>query len=231
MFEVALAAGQSRPYGAAYPGAFFRKRKMFAAGTARLIDIVVSAMGLIILAPLLLVLALLVYITDPGPVLFGHQRIGRDARFFRCLKFRTMVVDAEARLQEMLERDPEARAEWLAEHKLRRDPRITRIGRFLRRSSLDELPQLINVLIGDMSLVGPRPIVIDEVQRYGRYFLNYCSVRPGITGLWQVCGRSNVSYVRRVAMDVAYVRKKCLMLDVRIMAMTLPSVLKFNGAY
>ena len=231
MLEVAFHAEHARPGADICSALRLRNRSTASDAVVRLTDIVVSLLGLIFLAPLMLIIAVLVYVTDPGPVLFGHQRVGRNARFFRCLKFRTMVVDAEARLQDMLERDPWARAEWEAEHKLRSDPRITRIGRFLRRSSLDELPQLFNVLIGEMSLVGPRPIVIEEVQRYGRYFLSYCSVRPGITGLWQVCGRNDVSYTRRVAMDVTYVRRKSLVLDMQIMLLTFPSVLKLRGAY
>lgn len=231
MFEVALQLDHGRAEAVAISDTHLRNCSRTAAMAARVTDVVFSLVGIVFLAPLMLVIAILVYVSDPGPILFGHRRIGRDARFFRCLKFRTMVVDAEARLQEMLERDTGARSEWQAEHKLRRDPRITRIGRFLRRSSLDELPQLFNVLVGDMSLVGPRPIVLEEVQRYGRHFLSYCSVRPGITGLWQVCGRNDVSYARRVAMDITYVRRKSLMLDLQIILLTLPSVLKFRGAY
>jgi exopolysaccharide production protein ExoY len=142
-----------------------------------------------------------------------------------------MVIDADARLKDLLERDPQARAEWEADHKLRNDPRITRIGHFLRKSSLDELPQFFNVLMGEMSLVGPRPIVADEIVKYGRYFANYCRVRPGITGLWQISGRNDVSYRRRVAMDIAYVRSKSLALDMSILLLTVPRVVARRGSY
>jgi lipopolysaccharide/colanic/teichoic acid biosynthesis glycosyltransferase len=197
----------------------------------RLLDITIAAALILALAPLLALVAMIIYVSDPGPVLFGHKRIGRGGQTFLCLKFRSMVVDAQQRLQELLASDPVARAEWERDHKLKRDPRITAIGSFLRQSSLDELPQLFNVLRGDMSLVGPRPIVFDEVPRYRRYFSDYCEVRPGITGLWQVSGRNDVSYRRRVAMDVTYVRSASLRLNLRILAMTVPSVLKSQGSY
>jgi lipopolysaccharide/colanic/teichoic acid biosynthesis glycosyltransferase len=141
-----------------------------------------------------------------------------------------MVSDADVRLVQLLAESAQAREEWARDHKLRRDPRITPIGSFLRRSSLDELPQLFNVLKGEMSLVGPRPIVHSEIERYGRYFREYCRVRPGITGLWQISGRSNVSYRRRVALDVTYVRSKSLVLDIKILALTLPCVLVARGS-
>jgi lipopolysaccharide/colanic/teichoic acid biosynthesis glycosyltransferase len=179
----------------------------------------------------MLVVTALIMVTDPGPVIFGHQRIGRDGRLFRCLKFRSMVVDAQERLAELLSRDEQARAEWARDQKLKNDPRITKIGNFLRRSSLDELPQLFNVLRGDMSLVGPRPIVQGERPRYGRYIEAYHSVRPGITGLWQISGRNDVSYRRRVALDVAYSRSKSFTLDIKILMMTVPNVLLAKGSY
>ena len=197
---------------------------------ARLVDLALALSAIIFLAPLMLVVAACVYIVDPGPILFGHRRLGKHGRTFRCWKFRSMVVDADARLRELLEDDPVARAEWEADHKLRADPRITKIGHFLRKSSLDELPQFFNVLFGEMSLVGPRPIVGDEVIKYGRYFANYCSVRPGITGLWQISGRNDISYRRRVAIDVAYVKSKSLRLDVGILLATVPCVMARRGA-
>ena len=197
----------------------------------RTLDVLLSLSALIFLAPLLLLVALLVYIVDPGPVLFGHRRLGKDGRTFRCWKFRSMVVDADVRLRALLESDPTARAEWEADHKLRNDPRITRIGQFLRKSSLDELPQFFNVLMGEMSLVGPRPIVGDEVAKYGRYFADYCRVRPGITGLWQISGRNDVSYRRRVALDVSYVRSKSVALDMGILLLTVPRVVARRGSY
>jgi lipopolysaccharide/colanic/teichoic acid biosynthesis glycosyltransferase len=142
-----------------------------------------------------------------------------------------MLVDSDARLRQLLAESPEARAEWERDHKLRNDPRITALGSFLRRSSLDELPQLFNVLTGEMSLVGPRPIVTAEVKRYGRRFGHYCSVRPGITGLWQVSGRNDVSYRRRVAIDTCYAQRQSLALDLRILVATIPSVLLRKGSY
>jgi len=197
----------------------------------RIFDIVGSTAGIVFFAPLMAVIALLIYITSGGPILFSQQRIGKCARPFWCLKFRTMVVDAQARLEELLANDPVARAEWELEHKLHNDPRITKLGAFLRKSSLDELPQFFNVLVGDMSLVGPRPIVLDEITRYGRYFGEYCRVRPGITGLWQVSGRNDVTYRRRVALDVSYVRSRRFLANFRILMLTVTSVLMAKGSY
>ena len=197
----------------------------------RAFDVLIALAALVFVGPLMLVVAGCIYIVDPGPVLFGHQRIGRDGRAFRCWKFRSMVVDADARLAALLGSDPVARSDWQRDHKLRNDPRITIFGRFLRRSSLDELPQLFNVVIGEMSVVGPRPIVAAEAPRYGRYFNDYCRVRPGITGLWQISGRNDVSYRRRVALDVLYVRSKSLVLDLKIVLLTVPRVLLSKGAY
>lgn len=206
-------------------------RTSFHAGAIRAIDVVASALALLLFTPLLLILAVVIYVSNPGPIIFGHVRIGRDGRRFRCLKLRSMVTDADVRLKALLASDPMAREEWARDHKLRNDPRITRIGAFLRKSSLDELPQFLNVLRGEMSLVGPRPIVDAEVPRYGRYFRDYCSVRPGITGLWQISGRNDVSYRRRVALDVAFARSRTLPLYTRILAMTVPSVLGQHGSY
>jgi len=196
----------------------------------RLFDIMIAAALLIFLAPLLLLVAALVYIVDPGPIFFAHRRLGQDGRSFPCLKFRSMVVDAEQRLNRLLVTSAEAREEWARDFKLKHDPRITRIGHFLRKSSIDELPQLINVLRGEMSLVGPRPIVEKEIARYGRYYAHYSAVKPGLTGLWQVSGRNSVSYRRRVALDVSYARNKSLGLDLRILVMTVPAVLLAKGS-
>jgi lipopolysaccharide/colanic/teichoic acid biosynthesis glycosyltransferase len=170
-------------------------------------------------------------VQDGGPVLFGHHRIGFQGRTFRCWKFRSMVVDAEERLASLLARDSEARSEWEADHKLRQDPRVTWLGRFIRASSIDELPQLFNVLAGEMSLVGPRPIVTAEVGRYGRWFQWYCSVRPGITGLWQVSGRNDINYRKRVAMDVYYAKRRSSALYLRLIIATIPAVLSRHGSY
>lgn len=197
----------------------------------RIFDIIIASLALLFTGPLLLVVALGVKLYDGGPALFSHTRIGRGARPFQCLKFRSMVVNAEERLTTLLTSDPAAAAEWARDHKLKSDPRITPLGDFLRRSSLDELPQLINVLRGDMSIVGPRPIVHAEVSRYGRRFEHYCAVRPGITGLWQVSGRNDTSYRRRVAMDAFYARNKTLGWDIKIILLTIPAVLLAKGSY
>ena len=197
----------------------------------RSFDLTVAIAAIVFLAPLLIVVAALVFCEDRGPVFFKQERIGRDGKRFNCLKFRSMVLDADRALANLLNSDPEARAEWDADQKLRRDPRITRVGAFIRKWSLDELAQFFNVVQGHMSVVGPRPIIQEEVKRYGRYFQTYCSVRPGITGLWQVSGRNDVSYRRRVAMDTMYVRSKALWRDAAIIAMTVPAVLAQKGSY
>lgn len=168
---------------------------------------------------------------DGGPVLFAHYRVGRDGRRFRVYKFRSMVVDAQTALEELLARHPELRAEWERDHKLRNDPRVTRLGRFLRKTSLDELPQLLNVLKGEMSLVGPRPIEDAELSRYGRAVRHYLASKPGITGLWQVSGRNDTDYGRRVAMDRYYAEKGSVLLDLGILARTVLVVLGRRGAY
>jgi lipopolysaccharide/colanic/teichoic acid biosynthesis glycosyltransferase len=200
-------------------------------GAEEVIDLTLAFLLLIFLLPLLALTAFAIYSSDGGPVLFRHRRIGRDGRPFYCLKFRSMAADAEKRLADLLNRDDAAREEWGRDFKLRRDPRVTPLGRFLRQSSLDELPQLINVLRGEMSLVGPRPIVEDEAARYGRYFSEYCSVKPGLTGLWQISGRNDVSYRRRVAMDCLYARKKSPLWNVWIITATVPAVLTRSGSY
>lgn len=197
----------------------------------RMVDVILALCALIFLAPLMLATALAIKIQDGGPIFFGHARVGYQGRSFRCWKFRSMVVDSEARLADLLARDADARREWDADHKLRRDPRITALGRFIRASSIDELPQLLNVLTGEMSLVGPRPIVIAEIERYGRRFGQYCAVRPGITGLWQVSGRNDVSYRRRVALDVTYARRRSPSLYLKILFATVPAVLMRSGSY
>jgi exopolysaccharide production protein ExoY len=200
-------------------------------GFTRVLDLVAAVLGLIFVLPLLVGLWIAIRVEDGGPAFFSQERLGRHGRRFRCLKFRTMAVDADARLAELLARDPQARLEWSLNQKLQDDPRVTRIGAFLRRSSLDELPQLFNVIRGEMSLVGPRPIVAAELIRYGVHIRHYYAVRPGLTGLWQVSGRNDVSYRRRVVMDVAYVRSHGLMANLEILAKTVPVVLLRRGAY
>lgn len=196
----------------------------------RLLNQSLALLLLLLLAPLLLLVAFMAWRTEGGPVLFAHYRVGHDGKLFRCLKFRTMRCDAEAALADLLARDPEARAEWERDRKLVSDPRITPIGAFLRRTSLDELPQLVNVLRGEMSLVGPRPITVSELMRYGRARWHYLSVRPGITGLWQVSGRNNTSYEERVALDKTYVEQRTAWFDARILLKTVNVVLSGHGA-
>lgn len=201
-----------------------------ARGAKRAADIVLGAALVVFFAPLMALIALAVAI-DGGPIFYGHSRIGPDRQRFRCWKFRTMVVDADRVLAEVLARDAVMRAEWETSFKLRRDPRITRVGRLLRAFSLDELPQLFNVMSGDMSLVGPRPIVEAEIDRYGALFTAYCACRPGITGLWQVRGRSDVSYQRRVELDAQYAQTWSLWLDLQILLNTVVVVVRRDGAY
>ncbi len=197
----------------------------------RAMDILIAVCALVVLGPFLILVAGSICLTDGGSPIFAHQRVGRAGRAFGCLKFRTMVLGSQHKLEELLARDPVARAEWERDHKLRNDPRVTMLGRFYRKASIDELPQLINVLRGEMSIVGPRPIVNEERARYGRHFAAYCSVTPGITGIWQVCGRNDVSYRRRIACDVLYARTRSLRRNISIIAMTVPAVLRSEGSY
>ena len=197
----------------------------------RVLDLSVALAALILRSPALLRISAVIAFERRGPVLFRHTRIGQNGLPFTVYKFRSMRVDGDRILAEHIRANPEAATEWARGHKLKHDPRVTALGSFLRRSSLDELPQLINVLRGNMSIVGPRPIVDAEIARYGRLFRCYCSVRPGITGIWQVSGRSNVSYRRRVAMDAVYSRKKSVLLDIKLMCATIPAVLTRTGSY
>jgi undecaprenyl-phosphate galactose phosphotransferase len=195
-------------------------------------DLVVASALLLFVAPLLAVVALKIKLFDGGAVVFTHIRIGRHGRLFKCYKFRTMIPNSAEVLAELLASDPEARAEWEKDRKLKNDPRITPIGRFLRRTSLDELPQLMNIVKGEMSLVGPRPVVPDELDLYGEARVYYLQVRPGLTGLWQISGRNDVDYERRVSLDTWYVRNWTLWSDVLILFRTLlivPS--RSSGAY
>ena len=196
----------------------------------RVLDIVGSLVIGLVFSPLILIIAVRMGLED-GAILFRHRRVGQNGKIFECLKFRTMVPNAEQILRDLLDKDPEARAEWLRDHKLRNDPRVTRLGRFLRKTSLDELPQLWNVIRGEMSLVGPRPIVKEEMLRYGRYLRTYLAAKPGITGLWQVTGRNDTNYRRRVVMDTYYVRKCTLLMDLQILLKTVRVVIWRHGAY
>jgi Undecaprenyl-phosphate galactose phosphotransferase WbaP len=199
--------------------------------TKRAIDLIVVALALPGVMLAILVLSVLVRLESPGPVFFAHPRIGRGCRTFRAWKIRTMQVNGEELLKNALAQDGSMREEWLRNRKLRRDPRLTRVGRWLRRASLDELPQLWNVLLGEMSLVGPRPIVEEEIAAYGQSFSLYCRVTPGITGLWQVSGRNAVSISERVRLDSYYVRNWSPWLDLHILARTAKVVLTGQGAY
>lgn len=200
-------------------------------GFVRAFDLISSLMAVAFLLPVFLVIALLIKLQDGGPVLFKHTRIGLNGREFKCLKFRSMHIRSQELLADLLANSAEARAEWEADHKLRNDPRITAFGRFLRKSSLDELPQLFNVLKGEMSLVGPRPIVAAEVERYGMGIVEYRACKPGITGLWQVSGRNDIDYAARVELDRQYARSWSLAKDLLILFRTLGVVARRNGAY
>ena len=200
----------------------------------RLMDICVALLILALTLPFLLACMLLVRLTTRQSAIFRHRRLGRNGVPFTCLKLRTMHPDAEARLAHLLEVDSSFREEWLGKQKVKRDPRVTRIGAFLRRTNADELPQLFNVLAGQMSLVGPRPIVEEEVERYGRSMEFVHLVRPGLTGLWQISGRSDTTYERRVELDVQYVREWSLWGDVVICLRTVGQLLtswRSPGAY
>jgi lipopolysaccharide/colanic/teichoic acid biosynthesis glycosyltransferase len=203
-------------------------RVTYADGGKRLFDIVLAVLMLGTLVVVLPVLWAAVR-ADGGPGFFGHKRVGRHGRMFRCWKLRTMVPDAEARLAAHLSANPEAAEEWSRDFKLRDDPRVTRLGRFLRKSSLDELPQVWNVLRGEMSFVGPRPVVSEELAYYGEAAERCFCVRPGVTGLWQVSGRNDVAYPERVRMDLAYASSISLKADLRILLMTAAAVVNRTG--
>jgi len=196
----------------------------------RIIDIVLALSGIVLLAPLLIICFVATVITSPGPAVFRHKRVGFNGKYFNCLKFRTMVTDAPERLRQLLDSDPVAAAEWSANRKLRHDPRVTLIGALLRKSSLDELPQLFNVLRGDMSIVGPRPVTEEELVRYSAAKTAYLACRPGITGLWQVSGRSTTTYDKRIACDSFYALNWSVILDAKILIVTIPAVLS-DSAY
>jgi exopolysaccharide production protein ExoY len=197
----------------------------------RVVDISIAFAVILFCLPLLVVIAMMIVLEDGGPPIYWQMRIGRGGRPFKCYKFRSMVVDADQQLDRLLQTSHVVQAEWALDQKLRNDPRITKLGGFLRRSSLDELPQFFNVLEGKMSVVGPRPIVESEISRYGRNIRHYVAVRPGITGLWQVSGRSDLSYRRRVALDTLYFNKRSFWLNLKILLATVPVVLMRRGSY
>ena len=196
----------------------------------RALDILVASTSLLLVTPVMFAVWVLLRATARGPAIFAHTRIGQTGRHFRCLKFRTMVRDGDELIRTHLVDNPEAASEWKTKRKLRNDPRVTRLGYFLRRSSIDELPQLFNVLKGEMSCIGPRPVVPDELERYGPFAAYYLSTRPGITGLWQTNGRSSLSYADRVRLDVYYVKNWSLWMDVKILLKTPLALLRVGDS-
>jgi Undecaprenyl-phosphate galactose phosphotransferase WbaP len=199
----------------------------------RLFDIVFSLLVLILFSPVYLILALLIALSSEGPIFYVQERIGQNYKPFHCIKFRTMVTNADEVLVQMMETSPQLRQEFESSFKLKKDPRITKIGRFLRITSLDEFPQFWNVLKGDMSVVGPRPLVAEELPKYGQHIEQVLTIKPGITGLWQVSGRNDIPYPRRVQIDLHYVKSRTLWLDLWIILKTIDVVIipNNNGAY
>lgn len=197
----------------------------------RFFDLMISTIALILLSPLFLVTAILIKLTSKGNVFFRHERMGMNGEVIKVYKFRTMVKDAEKILYDMFRKNPELEEEFRKEYKLKNDPRITKVGAFLRKTSIDELPQLINVLRGEMSIVGPRPIVRDELDKYGKYAKLILKVPPGITGMWQMSGRNDVNYDERIKLDMYYINNWSFGLDVMIILKTIPAVLARRGAY
>jgi lipopolysaccharide/colanic/teichoic acid biosynthesis glycosyltransferase len=198
-----------------------------------LFDITFSLLVLILFFPVYIVLALLIALSSEGPIFYLQERVGKNYRVFNCIKFRTMVTNADEILAQMMETCPEMRDEFNSTFKLKHDPRITKVGHFLRITSLDEFPQFWNVLKGDMSIVGPRPLVVKELQKYGSHIDQVLTIRPGITGLWQVSGRNDIPYPKRVQIDLHYVRSRSFLLDLWIILKTVNIVIipKNNGAY
>lgn len=196
----------------------------------RMFDFTLALIAIVALLPLLLGVALFVGVTSRGPILYGHERVGFGGRRFYCMKFRTMVVDGDTVLEEFFRKFPSKKAVWLAERKLRDDPRVTPLGAILRKLSIDELPQLFNIIVGHMSIVGPRPVVADELKIYGESAAHYLRARPGLTGLWQISGRNDASYRKRILLDRLYILRWSILLDLRIVALTIPAVLSARGA-
>jgi len=206
-------------------------RISFNHGIKRFMDLFVVILGGLVISPFLLLIALIIKISSPGPVLYKQKRLGKNGVPFFTYKFRSMTVDAETKLDKLLKTDPQLMKEWKESHKLHKDPRITGIGKILRRTSIDEFPQLINILKGEMSLVGPRPIVEAEVEKYGEDYQRVFSIKPGLTGMWQVSGRSNTYYLDRVAYDVYYLQSWSVWLDLWIIFKTFGVVIIGKGAY
>lgn len=198
----------------------------------RLFDLLFSSAVLLLTLPLILLLAVVIRFSSKGSVFYAHERIGRGGKPFKCYKFRTMFGDADKRLYSLLDSNPRLREEWEATQKLKEDPRVTKVGRILRKLSIDEFPQFWNVVRGDMSVVGPRPMVREEIEsKLGDKAPLILSVRPGLTGIWQTSGRSDTSYMKRIQLDEQYVTKRSLWLDLKLVLKTVPTMLKARGAY
>lgn len=198
----------------------------------RVFDVLFSLFALAVTFPLFMLISFAIRLTSPGKVIYAHERLGRGGKPFKCYKFRTMYANADEKLRHLLRDHPEVKQEWERSYKLKNDPRITPVGRFLRKTSLDELPQFLNVLKGDLSVVGPRPIVQQEAEKYVKEKTPLLlSIKPGLTGLWQVSGRSNTSYERRIELDLLYIEKQSLLLDCKLILKTLPAMFSRDGAY
>jgi lipopolysaccharide/colanic/teichoic acid biosynthesis glycosyltransferase len=207
-----------------------RPRRPFGGASKRAGDVLIAIVALLLLCPLILLICLAVKCQDGGPVLFVQKRVGLNGASFPFLKFRSMVTDASTKLDRILAEDPAAAREWKEKQKLSNDPRVTPLGKLLRRTSLDELPQFVNVLAGHMSIVGPRPMLERQVGEYGDGFSLYCTARPGITGLWQVSGRNHVSFRRRAELDEVYLQRWSLVSDLSLLARTAGAVVSCDGA-
>ncbi|NJM33713.1 MAG: sugar transferase [Rhodomicrobium sp.] len=213
---------------AGFAGELFHHAAPVGGRAKRLFDIVIASTTLVVMAPIMILLAAFIYLTMGRPVFFVQQRVGFKGKIFGCFKYRTMVKDADERLAKHLACCPEAERAWTETQKLRHDPRVTVLGQILRKSSLDELPQLFNILRGDMSCIGPRPVIREELERYGSHVEDYARAKPGLTGMWQVSGRSKTSYAHRVKCDRYYVRRWSMLLDFNILIRTIPAILKFD---
>jgi len=239
----AIVAASCRPAPRRLAGTAGRARSMPTADSAHLMsppaqalakrafDLCFALAFLTVALPFIILVAVALQVASPGPVFFVQQRVGRHGAMFGCIKLRTMRRDADAALAHLLVTCPESRREWEADHKLRRDPRVSAVGRIVRKLSLDELPQLINIIRGEMSVVGPRPIVAAEIPRYGAAFADYCAVKPGLTGLWQVSGRNDTTYAQRVELDSHYARRANFWFDCGIVLRTVPAVVLGRGCY
>jgi exopolysaccharide production protein ExoY len=226
---VAIASRRARSLAAAFAEQVDGQGRPIGGPAKRGVDLVIAALALVLSSPVLLAIAVLIRLTTRGPILFSQERVGYGGRLFRCYKFRSMREDAEEFLERHLASNPAAMREWTETQKLKHDPRVTPLGRLLRKSSLDELPQLWNVMRGEMSCIGPRPVVESELARYGEFAADYMKARPGITGLWQVSGRGRVSYRERVEIDRAYARSWSMRLDLWIVPRTIPALFRFDG--